>query len=520
MTDNKANIISSSSSNNNINNNGINVNDPRTSYSVEDISNYYYVHDKKLGEGGFAKVRLATHLATQQQVAIKCLDKIKLGPELPRIYNEIECLKRLKHKNIARLYQVFETQTSIYLVLEYCAGRELFDYIVSKSKLEEPEAAQIIYDLMRVLDFIHINGFAHRDLKPENVLFDDKHQIKLIDFGLAANCSADNMANNKNQAPIDQLSTCCGSVTYAAPEVISGGVYSGTAVDVWSAGIMMYALLVGQLPFNDNSITKLYQKIQGGLKGLPSFLSHDASDLIREMLTVDPKRRITVREVLIHPWLRNRTIYHTRINRRLDFNSKELDEQLVQRCCEKFPHVPETRLREYIQRDFNYYSTTYHLLLARCPPRSFGVKRTPDRHCPVVVQANNQTNVSPVKRSRLVPVLNTPTRDDAKRSRFATVTTAPRSNNKRTLINIVANTGTPRSESKRSHLVTVTNTPRSETKRTLLEIVANTPRSESRRSRLVTLTNTPRSEKSSLRSVIRKKLKSLTKSSLTKKRIT
>lgn len=368
----------------------------------EDICNYYHIHDKKLGEGGFAKVRLGTHLATRQNVAIKCLDKIKLGPELPRIYNEIECLKKLKHQNIARLYQVFETQTAIYLVLEYCAGGELFDYIVSKSKLEEPESAQIIYDLMRVLEFIHINGFAHRDLKPENILFDDKHHIKLIDFGLAANCSPDNMATNRNQPPLDQLSTCCGSVTYAAPEVIAGGVYSGTSVDVWSAGVMLFALLVGQLPFNDNSIPKLYQKIQAGIKTLPAFLSDEASDLIRRMLTVDPKHRITVREILGHPWLRNRSNTHARINRRLDFTTSRLDEQILIRCAEKFPNVSAASLKEFIQQDFNYYSTTYQLMLAKCPPRTCAVKRTPDR-LPSV-----QPYVSPTKKNRFVTVSTTP----------------------------------------------------------------------------------------------------------------
>lgn len=368
----------------------------------EDICSYYHIHDKKLGEGGFAKVRLGTHLATRQNVAIKCLDKIKLGPELPRIYNEIECLKRLKHHSIARLYQVFETQTAIYLVLEYCAGGELFDYIVSKSKLEEPESAQIIHDLMRVLDFIHINGFAHRDLKPENILFDDKHQIKLIDFGLAANCSPDNMATNRNQPPLDQLSTCCGSVTYAAPEVISGEVYSGTSVDVWSAGVMLFALLVGQLPFNDNSIPKLYQKIQAGIKTLPAFLSEEAGDLIRKMLTVDPRQRISVRDVLAHPWLRNRSNTHARINRRLDFHTGRLDEQILNRCAEKFPNVSSASLKELIQQDFNYYSTTYHLMVSKCPPRTHAVKRTPDR-LPTI-----QPYISPTKKNRFVTVSNTP----------------------------------------------------------------------------------------------------------------
>uniref|UniRef100_A0A6G1S556 non-specific serine/threonine protein kinase n=1 Tax=Aceria tosichella TaxID=561515 RepID=A0A6G1S556_9ACAR len=413
----------------------------------DDICKYYHLHDKKLGEGGFAKVRLATHLRTKQYVAIKCLDKIKLGPELPRIYNEIKCLKKLKHKNIARLYQVFETETVIYLVLEYCQGGELFDYIVKKNRLNENESAQILFDLMRVLDFIHINGFAHRDLKPENVLFDERHQIKLIDFGLAANCSADNMAANKNQAPLGQLSTCCGSITYAAPEVIAGGVYSGTAVDVWSAGVMMYALLIGQLPFNDNSISKLYQKIQAGVQELPEYLSRDACDLLRKMLTVDPRYRITVRDVLSHPWLRNRNSNFTRIHRRLDFNSSQLDDLVVQKCHELFPQISETQLRDLIRADFNYYSTTYHLLQAKCPPRSVGVvKRSmPDEQTIVIPTVapvphmvltprrnNNNINnnnvvthtinnnyndvdasksnchASPTKRTRFVTVVNTP----------------------------------------------------------------------------------------------------------------
>lgn len=416
----------------------MNQNTVTTTTFRDDICQYYHIHDKKLGEGGFAEVRLATHLATGQYVAIKCLDKVKLGPELPRIYNEIECLKKLRHKNIAKLYQVFETQTAIYLVLEHCCGGELFDYIVRKNKLDESESAQIIYDLMRVLDFIHINGFAHRDLKPENVLFDERHQIKLIDFGLAANCSATTNTGAMRQpvAAIDQLATCCGSVTYAAPEVIAGGSYSGTAADVWSAGVMMYALLVGQLPFNDNSISKLYQKIQAGLKSMPSFLSTEACDLIRKMLTVDPKSRITVREVLIHPWLRNRTMNFSRINRRLEFAgsgpSKHIDEQILDKCCALFPQLTAAKLSDLIREDFNYYSTTYQLIMDKCPNKipnkmtpigRAAVKRTPDKR-PLVVapvlspinRLNNQvlnsnhivTHGSPTKRTRFVTVHNTP----------------------------------------------------------------------------------------------------------------
>lgn len=441
----------------------------------EDISQYYKVHEKKLGEGGFAKVRLATHLATMQPVAIKCIDKIKIGPELPRIYNEIECLKKLKHNNIARLYQVFETRTSIYLVLEYCAGGELFDYIVSKSKLEESESAQIIHDLMRVLNFIHINGFAHRDLKPENVLFDDKHQIKLIDFGLAANCSAEIMAN-RGQAAIDQLTTCCGSVTYAAPEVISGRVYSGTAVDVWSAGVMLYALLVGQLPFNDNNIPKLYEKIQAGIKTLPVFLSQEASDLIRRMLTVDPAQRITVRGVLAHPWLRNRINLFAKIHRRLDFG-EQLDEHLLARCSEKFPHLSIAQLRDCIIRDYNYFSTTYLLMLAKCPPRTSGaIKRTPERQQTNILS----NNASPQKRTKLATVTNSP---QTPKNQFITVTKTP-----------MTFGGVKRTPDRLRKL----NPPRSASpqKRPRWIATANTPKSQ--RNKLITVTNSPRTPKTPL----------------------
>lgn len=402
--------------------------DPPLSNSIDDISQYYHIHTKKLGEGGFAKVRLATHLATRQEVAIKCLDKVALGPELPRIYNEIECLKRLKHRNIARLYQVFETDSMIYLVLEYCPGGELFDYIVKHSKLTENESAQIIYDLMHVLNYIHINGFAHRDLKPENVLFDEKHQIKLIDFGLAANCSTDNMASNKNQAPIDQLSTCCGSVTYAAPEVIAGRVYSGTSCDVWSAGVMLYALLVGQLPFNDDSITKLYQKIQAGIKRLPDFLSEDASDLIQKMLTIDPKQRITVPEVLNHPWIRNKTRSFGRINRRLEFGVKnELNKHIVAKCCERFPTITPNRMRELINDGFNYYSTTYYLLKSKNQiTRAAPVKRTPDRLplAEMMVKPDCITPKTATKVFKTVPAV--PHSSPSKKTRYITVSNTPR----------------------------------------------------------------------------------------------
>lgn len=149
--------------------------------------------------------------------------------------------------------------------------------------------------LVQCLAYCHLKGFAHRDLKPENILFDGNHKIKLIDFGLAA--------HPETNSGLSNLKTCCGSPAYAAPELISGHLYSGPAVDVWSAGVLLYALLVGQLPFDDENIAQLYKKIQAGNYMMPLWLSQDVRSLIKHMLQVDPKKRIDIKALLHNSWL-------------------------------------------------------------------------------------------------------------------------------------------------------------------------------------------------------------------------
>ena len=173
----------------------------------------------------------------------------------------------------------------------------MFDYIITKSRLSENESKSIMRSLIRCLAFIHLHGYAHRDLKPENILFDENHTIKIIDFGLAA--------HPKTISALNKLETCCGSPAYAAPELISGHVYSGPAVDVWSCGVLLYALLVGQLPFDDENIGNLYKKIKGGNYTMPVWLSAGARGLIRSMLQVDPKKRVEIRELIRNDWINN-----------------------------------------------------------------------------------------------------------------------------------------------------------------------------------------------------------------------
>ncbi|XP_017797210.1 PREDICTED: maternal embryonic leucine zipper kinase-like [Habropoda laboriosa] len=253
-----------------------------------------YDLEKTVGSGGFAKVKLATHIATGEKVAIKIMDKTALGDDLPRVKLEVEALKTLLHQHICRLYQVIETESHYFMVIEYCSGGELFDHIVEKNRLSETESRKFFRQIVSAVAYLHSLGYAHRDLKPENVLLDREENLKLIDFGLCA--------KPKNGIE-SHLQTSCGSPTYAAPELILGRKYLGSEVDIWSMGVLLYALLCGFLPFDDNSIESLYRKILSGKYDEPSWLSASSRRLIRAMLQIDPKKRITIQELCNHPWI-------------------------------------------------------------------------------------------------------------------------------------------------------------------------------------------------------------------------
>jgi maternal embryonic leucine zipper kinase len=180
------------------------------------------------------------------------MNKRQLGDDLPRVYREMRALKKLHHQHICQLFQVIETETMIYMILEYCSGGELFDYIVAKERLKEQEARTFFRQIVSALKYVHTSGFVHRDLKPENLLLDEDSNIKLIDFGLVA----------EPQDIRHLLKTCCGSPAYAAPELIKGGPYIGPQADVWSLGVLLYALLNGFLPFDDDNTAELYRLIQ------------------------------------------------------------------------------------------------------------------------------------------------------------------------------------------------------------------------------------------------------------------
>ena len=236
---------------------------------------------------------VAVHEVTQQKVAIKILNRKKLksmdmGAKVSR---EIKILRLFQHPHIIRLYEVIDTPTDIFVVMEYVPNGELFDYIVTRGRLAEDEARRFFQQIVSGIDYCHAHMVVHRDLKPENLLLDAEQNVKLADFGLS------NMMRDGHF-----LSTSCGSPNYAAPEVISGNLYAGPEVDVWSCGVILYALLCGSLPFDDDNIANLFRKIKSGIYAMPSHLSDGARDLIPKMLIVDPMKRISIAQIRKHPW--------------------------------------------------------------------------------------------------------------------------------------------------------------------------------------------------------------------------
>jgi 5'-AMP-activated protein kinase catalytic alpha subunit len=197
------------------------------------------------------------------------------------------------HNNIIQLYCIIETTNTIYIVNEYCGGGELFDYILSKKKLTESESCKIFHQLISGVEYLHNQGIVHRDIKPENLLFDSKRELKIADFGLS-----------NVYRPGQLLSTPCGSPCYAAPEMVQNRKYKGSAVDIWSCGIVLFTMVCGYLPFEEENQEKLFYKIARGLVNYPSFISYACKDLLMNLLQVEPNKRFTFKQIKEHAWFK------------------------------------------------------------------------------------------------------------------------------------------------------------------------------------------------------------------------
>ncbi|KTW30651.1 hypothetical protein T552_00367 [Pneumocystis carinii B80] len=263
-----------------------------------------WILGKTLGRGSTGRVRLAKHSITGQLAAVKIVPKTVCAERsktekgrgksnvLHGIEREIVIMKLIDHPNVMRLYDVWENRHELYLILEYIEGGELFDYLVRKGRLDESEAVGYFYQIIAGVDYCHRFNICHRDLKPENLLLDKHRNIKIADFGMAALQPLDRM-----------LETSCGSPHYASPEIVAGKIYHGAPSDIWSCGIILFALLTGHLPFDDENVRHLLLKVKAGHFVMPSRISAEGKDLIRRMLDVNPHTRIKMIDIMNHPFL-------------------------------------------------------------------------------------------------------------------------------------------------------------------------------------------------------------------------
>ncbi|XP_054132296.1 serine/threonine-protein kinase BRSK2 isoform X5 [Melozone crissalis] len=251
-----------------------------------------YRLEKTLGKGQTGLVKLGVHCVTCQKVAIKIVNREKLSESvLMKVEREIAILKLIEHPHVLKLHDVYENKKYLYLVLEHVSGGELFDYLVKKGRLTPKEARKFFRQIISALDFCHSHSICHRDLKPENLLLDEKNNIRIADFGMASLQVGDSL-----------LETSCGSPHYACPEVIRGEKYDGRKADVWSCGVILFALLVGALPFDDDNLRQLLEKVKRGVFHMPHFIPPDCQNLLRGMIEVDASKRLTLEHIQKHIW--------------------------------------------------------------------------------------------------------------------------------------------------------------------------------------------------------------------------
>lgn len=265
-----------------------------------------YLLGKRIGEGAFAKVRQGFHTVTGEKVAVKIIEKKDASPYvIKNLYREAKIMKMMNHTNIVELYEVLETKDNFYLVMEFCTGGGLVDYIYMMERLTENLARRLVKQLMSAVAEMHKKGIVHRDLKIENFLLTDGNDLKIIDFGLS---NTTPVATYEKTGVYPQiLETGCGSPAYAAPELIAGHNY-GPQVDVWSIGVSLYVMLTGDLPFYTYpcSLRKLYDNMRKQkINPFPKDLSKDCQDLITKLLEPVPEWRISLKDALNHRWLNN-----------------------------------------------------------------------------------------------------------------------------------------------------------------------------------------------------------------------
>ncbi|XP_064302366.1 serine/threonine-protein kinase MARK1 isoform X9 [Phalacrocorax carbo] len=255
------------------------------------IGNYRLL--KTIGKGNFAKVKLARHVLTGREVAVKIIDKTQLNPtSLQKLFREVRIMKILNHPNIVKLFEVIETEKTLYLVMEYASGGEVFDYLVAHGRMKEKEARAKFRQIVSAVQYCHQKCIVHRDLKAENLLLDADMNIKIADFGFSNEFTVGN-----------KLDTFCGSPPYAAPELFQGKKYDGPEVDVWSLGVILYTLVSGSLPFDGQNLKELRERVLRGKYRIPFYMSTDCENLLKKLLVLNPIKRGSLEQIMKDRWM-------------------------------------------------------------------------------------------------------------------------------------------------------------------------------------------------------------------------
>ncbi|XP_019638302.1 PREDICTED: SNF-related serine/threonine-protein kinase-like [Branchiostoma belcheri] len=346
-----------------------------------------YDLQETLGRGHFAVVKLARHVFTGEKVAVKVIDKTKID-EVSRahLFQEVRCMKLVQHPNVVRLYEVIDTQTKLYLILELGDGGDMYDYIMKHDNgLDEEQAKLYFSQILSAISYCHRRHVVHRDLKPENVVFFQKQGlVKVTDFGFS-NCFR----------PGEMLDTSCGSLAYSAPEILLGDAYDAPAVDVWSLGVILYMLVCGEAPFNEANDSETLTMIMDCKYTVRAHVSEECKNLIARMLIRDPARRATLEQIENHPWLQNGNLppfmVPPMIHRR---DIPEEDSRQIMQSMASGKIAELDAIKESVDHDkYDHITATYYLLAERKLRRNL----VPDNPRVSLVRQNSAPSDNPRK---------------------------------------------------------------------------------------------------------------------------
>ena len=315
----------------------------------------HYILGKTIGQGSFGKVKIGIHKLTKEKVAVKVLEKSKFDDDdIKNLKKEIGIIKRIRHKNINQFYEMIDTENKMFLIMDLAENGDFFDLISQKIRFnDEREACKYFHQIIIALEYLHSLNIVHRDIKPENMLIDSKYEIKLTDFGLSSTYKDDQL-----------LSTPCGTPNYAAPELIKGEQYHGMFSDIWSAGVVLYSMLCGYLPFGDSNENLLQNHIIKCDYEIPSFVSEDAKELIQGILKLDPLERFDFDLIKSSRWFRSIDyIFYPGIF--IDKHHLPIDEKILD-LIENIYNIDRKTVKFHLLNyDFNEFTSTYYMMLKR-----------------------------------------------------------------------------------------------------------------------------------------------------------